>query len=79
MYITRHKTEKNIALCWTALPKCIRMPISIGQTEDVREGRLTVRLPREIKWNANLMQLGNFIDVFLARRVSGAYARHQGH
>ena len=28
----------------------------------------------EIKWNANLMQLGNFIGVFLARHVSGTYA-----
>jgi len=25
----------------------------------------------KINWNANLMQLGNFIDVFLARHVSG--------
>jgi len=33
----------------------------------------------EIKWNANLMQQGNFIDVFLARHVSGAYAHHQEH
>ena len=31
----------------------------------------------EIKWNANLMQLGYFIDVVLARHVSGTYARHQ--
>jgi len=30
------------------------------------EGCLTVHLPREIKYNANLMQLGNFINVFLA-------------
>ena len=37
------------------------------------EGCLTVHLPHEIKWNANLMQLGNFIDVFLARHVSGTY------
>ena len=29
----------------------------------------------EIIWNANLMQQGNFINVFLARRVSGTYAR----
>jgi len=29
--------------------------------------------------NANLMQQGNFIDVFLALRVSGAYAHHQEH
>jgi len=33
----------------------------------------------EIKWNANLMQLGNFIDVSLARHVSGTYAYHQEH
>ena len=25
------------------------------------------------------MQLGNFIDVFLARHVSGTYANHQEH
>ena len=29
--------------------------------------------------NANLMQQGNFIDVFLARCVLAAYARHQEH
>jgi len=33
----------------------------------------------EIKWTANLMQLGNFIDVFLARHVSGTYAHRQEH
>jgi len=33
----------------------------------------------EIKLNANLMQLGNFIDVFLARHVTGTYAHHQEH
>ena len=33
----------------------------------------------ELNWNANLMQLGNFIDVFLARHVSGTYAHHQEH
>jgi len=33
----------------------------------------------EMKWNANLMQQGNFIDVFLARHVSGTYAHHQEH
>jgi hypothetical protein len=26
-----------------------------------------------------LMQQGNFIDVFLARHVSGTYAHHQEH
>jgi len=30
-------------------------------------------------WNANLMQQGNFIDVFLARHVSGTYAHQQEH
>jgi len=28
----------------------------------------------EIMWNANLMQQGNFIDIFLAWHVSGTYA-----
>jgi len=40
------------------------------------EGCLTVHLPHEIKWNTNLMQLGNFIDVFLARHVSSTYVHH---
>ena len=35
------------------------------------EGCLTVHLPHEIIWNANLIQKGNFIHVFLARHVSG--------
>jgi len=35
------------------------------------------RLQSEVKLNANLMQQGNFIDVFLARHVSGTYAHHQ--
>jgi len=34
---------------------------------------------KEIKWNANSMQLGNFIDVFLARHVSDTYAHYQEH
>jgi len=33
----------------------------------------------EINWNAYLMQLGYFIDVFLAWHVSGTYAHHQEH
>ena len=35
------------------------------------EGCLTMHLPHEIMWNANLVQQGNFIDVFLAQHVSG--------
>ena len=34
--------------------------------KDVFEGCLTVQLPHEIMWNANLMQQGDFIDKFLA-------------
>ena len=34
---------------------------------------------REIKWDANLMQLGNIIDVFLTRHVSGTSTHHQEH
>jgi len=41
------------------------------------EGCLAVHLPHETKWNTNLLQLGNFIDVFLDRTVSGIYAHHQ--
>ena len=33
----------------------------------------------EIMWNDNLMQQGNFVDVFLARHVSGTYAHDQEH
>jgi len=33
----------------------------------------------EIKRNVNLMQLVNFIDVNLARHVSGTYAYHREH
>ena len=43
------------------------------------EGCLTVHLPHEIMWNVNLMQQGNFIDIFLARYVSGTYAHHHEH
>jgi len=38
-----------------------------------------MHLPHEIKGNANLMQLGNFIDVFLSRHVLGTYGHHQEH
>ena len=43
------------------------------------EGCMTVRVPHEIKWNANLIQQGNFIDVFLDRHVSGTCVHHQEH
>jgi len=33
----------------------------------------------EIMWNANLMQQGNFIDVFLALHVLSAYANNQSN
>jgi hypothetical protein len=33
----------------------------------------------EIIWNANLMQKGDFINVFLARHISGTYAHHHEH
>jgi len=43
------------------------------------DGCLTVHLPHEIKRNAILMQLANFVDVFLARHVPGTYSHHQEH
>jgi len=33
----------------------------------------------DLIWTANLMQQGNFINVFLARHVSGTYAHNQEH
>jgi len=42
-------------------------------------GCLIVRLPHEIISNANLMQQGSFIDIFLARHVSGTFAHQQEH
>ena len=43
------------------------------------EGCLTVHLPHEIILNANAMKQGDFVNVFLARHVSGTYAHHQKH
>ena len=56
-------------------------PGTHGQKWELRifEGCLTVHLSHEIIWNANLMQQGNFIDVFIARHVSGTYAHYQEH
>jgi len=56
-----------------------REVFKIDDTKLNIEGCLTVHLPHEIKLNANLMQQGNFIDVFLARHVSGTYAHRQEH
>jgi hypothetical protein len=42
-------------------------------------GCLTVHLSHEMMRNASLMQQGNFVDVFSALHVSGAYAHHQEH
>ena len=43
-------------------PSSISFPILMERKAP--EGCLTVHLPHEIIWNANLMQLGNFINVF---------------
>ena len=43
------------------------------------KGCLTVHLRHDIIWTANLMQQGNFINVFSAPHVSGTYAHHQEH
>jgi len=42
------------------------------------EGCLTMHLPHEIMRNANLIQQGNFIDIFLAQHVSGTYPPPSG-
>jgi len=38
-----------------------------------------MHLLREMMWNANLMQQGNFVDMFLARYISGIKVYHQEH
>ena len=60
---------------WFTVRRFILGKSSILSAEDC----LTVHLSHEIILNANLMQQGNFIDVFLARHVSGTYAHYQEH
>jgi len=48
------------------------------QRDATQSGLLFCKLTlHEIMWNTNLMQIGNFINAFLARHVSGTYAHHQ--
>jgi len=75
----RVMAEEIHVLCFLLVIEIYLTTLSWGQTIGLFEGCLTMQIPHEIKWNANLMQLGNFIDVFLARHVSGTYARHQEH
>ena len=46
-----------------------RTQSTLDQTHNRFEGCLTMHLPHEIIWNANLMQQGDFINVFLAWHV----------
>ena len=50
-----------------------------GLSFDTSKKELANTVFCEIIWNANLMQQGNFIDVFLAWHVLGTYAHHQEH
>jgi len=61
---------QNIRTC---LPQIIQIPTALLSViiKHVSDDEMT--------WNANLMQLSNFIDVFLSRHVSGTYAHHQEH
>jgi len=66
----------------TTIPEDIDYIAILSRREQYKrklEGCLTVHLPHELMWNANLMQQGNFIDIFLARHVSSTYAHHQEH
>ena len=49
------------------------------QVKYLKRINMTTTMTYEMKWNANLMQQDNFIDVFLAWHVSGTYAHHQEH
>jgi len=63
------KRRKNITSWCGCLPEKIPLNSVAAKASRVRN----------TKWNANLMQQGNFIDIFLARHVSGTYAHHQEH
>jgi len=52
---------------------------TLQRVGDRFEGCLTVHLPHKMMWNANLIQQGSFIKVFLAQYVSGTYAHHREH
>jgi len=54
-------------LCWPAQPYKVRPVFRVAVKWTV--SCLTMHVPHEIKWNSKLMQLGNFIDVFLASHV----------
>ena len=55
-----------------------RPTASLSQsTRRFNSGRIWVE--HEIIWNANLMQQGNFINVFFAQHVSGTYTHNQEH
>jgi len=49
------------------------IPNACGSTTEI------VLRTNEITGNANLMQQGSFIYIFLARHVSCTYAHHQEH
>jgi hypothetical protein len=67
------------------LKKSLRVPVKCKKNVNLYlkcasqklEGCLNVHLLHEIMWNANFMQQGNFIDVFLTLHVSGTYVHHQ--
>ena len=87
--LEKRKTTRGYVLVHTCVT-CASISQNVGRrnvvmsvkcviTLGLLEGCLTVHLPHEIMWKANLMQHGNFIDIFLARHVSGTYAQHQQH
>ena len=65
-----------ICSIFRSLIRCIQFLKKINKCNWKLEGCLTVHLPHEIIWTANFMQQGNFINVFLARHVSGAHRTH---
>ena len=82
LFIVRRIFYSFLTVCNTSsfLSRSIQLIFSILLQHDTSklEVCLTVHLPHEIIWNANLMQ-GNFINVFLAPHISGTYAHHQEH
>ena len=66
----------QVCTCWQEL----NSPVSLRyRWWDFIVNLLKQQRSDKILWNANLMQQGDFINVFLARHVSGTYDHHQEH
>jgi len=69
---------QNTAVLHNTTDQVINVNIEACSRNQCCSGK-AINIKYEIKWNANLMQLGNFINIFLVRHVWGTYAHYQEH